>query len=135
MFGRALLHADLTDSVVLARSLDDRHTFINQTCQRLLDVDVVSGVERIDGDRGMPVIRDSNENGIETVHGEELAVVNEGLGIRSFGLGPVEVLAIYVAERVHLNVGTIQEKLHVVASPIAETDDPEAEFPVRPIEA
>ena len=65
VLARALLHAHLADAVVDARGLDDERTFFDFQRQRLLDVDVFAGVERVDGDRRVPVIGHADQRHID----------------------------------------------------------------------
>ena len=57
VFARALLHADLAHAVVLTGRFDNQRSFIDRSGKRLLDIDVTAGVQRVNRDRRVPVIR------------------------------------------------------------------------------
>ncbi len=73
----ALLHAHLADAVVDARRLDDRRPFLDLQRQRLLDVDVLAGIQRVDGDAGVPVVGRGDQDRVDLLQLEQLAVVGE----------------------------------------------------------
>src|SRR5207249_1872352 len=77
-----LLHADLAHAIVLTRRFDNQRSFIDRSSKRLLDIDVAAGVQRVNRDRRVPVIRSGNQHGIDLLALEQLAMVTEGLRLR-----------------------------------------------------
>ena len=65
-----LLHTDLADTIVHSRGLDDRRSFFDGERQRLLDINVFPGIQRIHGRLRMPVIGRRNQNYIDGLVGE-----------------------------------------------------------------
>ena len=78
-----LLHADLHDLPVPILGLDDRRAFGEIVGQRFLDVDVLAGVAGIDRHRHVPVVGAADQDGVDVLAVEDLAIVlgGEGLGI------------------------------------------------------
>ncbi len=94
----ALLHAHLADAVVDARGLDDGRAFLDLQRERLLDVDVLARIQRVDGDGGVPVVGHADQHGIHFLHLEQLAMVAEGLGVGRDLFGGIDLGAVDVAD-------------------------------------
>src|SRR5262249_47944711 len=118
----ALLHAHLADAIVDAGRLDDHRAFFQLERERLLDVDVLAGVERVDGDGGVPVVGDTDYGDVDGLGFEELAVIGEGLcgGPSSFRL--VDVDAVDVADGGDFGIAGFDEIAGVVAAALAGAD-------------
>jgi hypothetical protein len=56
------LSADLDNSIVFPSGFDHQPAFTHVVRTRLFDIDVLAGIARQDGRRGMPVIRSRNRN-------------------------------------------------------------------------
>src|SRR5699024_3359559 len=61
----ALLRAALADAVVLARRLDDLAPFPDVVGDGLLDVDVLTRLERPDRRQGVPVVTGGDHDGVD----------------------------------------------------------------------
>src|SRR5258708_30062094 len=99
---RALLHADLAHAVVDTGGFYDTGTFFDGSTERLFDVDVLAGVQGVDGGTRVPVVRRRYEDGIDPLFFEELAVVSEGLSIGGLLPRLVDMLAVDVAHGHHV---------------------------------
>ena len=73
--------------------------FLHAEGERLLDVDVLAGVEGIDGDRRVPVVRRRDDHGVQPGHLQQLAMVAEQLRSRRQRLALFGARAIDVADR------------------------------------
>ena len=99
MLSGALLHADLADAIVDARRFHDRRALFDLQRERLLDVDVLAGVERVDGHARVPVIGRGDEGGVDFLGLEQLAMVGEiWARVRRLLLGGVDFGAVDVAD-------------------------------------
>src|SRR5262245_24937999 len=78
LLGGALLAAGLDDAVVLAGCLDHRPPLGDGQAERLLAVDVLAGLAGVDGDQGVPVVGHGDDDGIDVLAVEQLAVVADG---------------------------------------------------------
>src|ERR1019366_5009492 len=100
----ALLHTDLADAVVGARRLYDQRPLLGLEGKGLLDIDVLAGVEGVDGDGDVPVVGNADEDDVQFFDLEQLAVVGEGAGVGCplAGLGAVALGTRGVAPLDHL---------------------------------
>ena len=73
----ALLHARLADAIVDARRLDDHRALVDAQGEGLFAVDILAGVEGVDGAAGVPVVRRCHVDGVHLFHLEQLAMVGE----------------------------------------------------------
>src|ERR1019366_1071951 len=123
----ALLHADLADEIVGARRLDDHGPFFGFQGKGLLDVDILAGIEGVDGDGAMPVVGNADEGDIDFLDLEQLAVVVKGAGVGGgrVALGTVEVIAPDIAEGDDIDIAGFDKIAHVVAAAIAGADQAE----------
>ena len=87
--GADALAADLNDAIGGARGLDDLRPIGVDVDHRLLEVDVLAGLHRIDGGRLVPVVGRRDQDGIDILARENLAVVAGGEDVR-----PPELLAV-----------------------------------------
>ena len=126
----ALLHSDLADPVVHARRLHDLRPFFDPQRQRLLDVDVLAGVERVDRGLRVPVVRRGDQHHIELLHLEQLAMIGERFRVGRFLLGLVDLFRPDIAERRDLDIGIGLEQRHVVPASLAGSDHAENYFVV-----
>jgi hypothetical protein len=122
---RALLHPDLAHPLVDPRRLDDDRAFFDLQRQRLLDVDVLAGVERVDRGGEMPVIRHGDEDRVDVLGLEQPPVVGERLGGGCRLLRPLVLRAVDVAERGHVDVAELDEVGHDADAARAAADQPE----------
>ena len=76
---RTLLRAHLADALVHTRGADDLRPFLHAEGERLLHVHVLAGVEGIDRDRRVPVVRRRDHDRIQPGHLQQLAMVAEQL--------------------------------------------------------
>ena len=114
-----LLHADLDDLLVPILGLDDRRALGRVVRQRLLDVDVLAGVAGVDRHRHVPVVGAADQDGVDVLAVEELAIVlgRDRLGIGEL-LGVVEVGVVDVADGRDPDAGNLGQRLHqVLAAP------------------
>ena len=117
----ALLHAHLADALVDARGLDDGRTFFDRARQRLFDVHVFAGIQRVDGDSRVPVVRCGDQRHIHFLQLQQLAMVLEVLRLRRFLAGLVDLRAVDIAHRDHVRLGFL-EVSHIVAAAVAAAD-------------
>ena len=127
-----LLCADLHDTVRLSHDLKRLHHRLEGVRERLLEVDVLTGIDGVDEHRTVPVIRRRDQHGVDIVSLEQLPVVL-GRRDRSTGLGRrhnlhalVEVVFADVADRDELGVRLPQEQAHDVPATAAGSDEREA---------
>jgi hypothetical protein len=93
--------------------------------ERLLHVHVLAGVERIDGDGGMPVVRHADQHGIHVLHLQQLSMVGEALGFGCDLLGGVDLSAVNIADRRDVHGSGFHELAHVAAAALAAADEAE----------
>jgi hypothetical protein len=72
VWGTAILCADLHDTLVLPRRLDEFATLPNIVAERFLNVDILSRLTGEDGSRRMPMIRRGHYHGIDALIGKNL---------------------------------------------------------------
>ena len=98
---RALLASGLKHGCVSPGGLDHLFRLANGQSQRLFAVDVLARATRGDGDDGVPVIRHSDEHGVDVRAGKQLLelVVSIASGERAGG-GCAAVLLLDLAARV-----------------------------------
>ena len=123
----ALLHAYLADALVDARGFDDGGAFLDGAGQRLFDVEILAGVERVDGDGGVPMIRNAHERGIDIFLLDEFAVVGVSAGAGGVFLGQADVRFVDVAEAHDIDDIRLDEVAHVVTAAVAAADQAEAD--------
>src|SRR5262249_42301492 len=88
----ALLAAGLQDAVELAHRVDHGRGLVGGQRQRLLAVNVLLRLAGIDGEDGVPVVGGGDDDGVDVVALEEVAVVVVGgAALVSAGLGGVGV--------------------------------------------
>ena len=73
----AALHAHLHDALVLARRGQHRLPFGDVHADRLLNVDVGAGLRRLDHRQRVPVIGRGDEDDVEILLREHLAIIAE----------------------------------------------------------
>ena len=98
-----------------------QRTFFDGARQRLFDIDVLAGVERVDGHLRVPVVGRGDQHHVHLLHFQQRAMVFEILGVGRFLAGLVDLRAVDVADRDHVGFGLL-EILHVVAAAIAAAD-------------
>ena len=99
--------------------------FLDCPRQRLLHVHVLAGVESVDGDDGMPVIRHADEDGIEFFDLEQLAVIAEGFGVGRVFFRQVDLRRVDVAQGRDIHVAGLDEVPHVACAARAAAHDAE----------
>ena len=69
--------------------VDDRLPLVQVVGQRLLDVDVLAGGAGVDGHRHVPVVGAADQDGVDVLAVEELAIVlgGDGLGVGQLPAG------------------------------------------------
>ena len=72
---RALLAAGLEDASVAPHRVDYRPRFADRQCQRLLAVNVLAGLGRLDRDDRVPVVGRGDDHRVDVVAGQQLAEV------------------------------------------------------------
>jgi hypothetical protein len=93
-----LLRAHLTDAIVHAGGAKNARAFFHGEGERLLHVDVLAGVQRVNGDGRVPVVRRGDDHRIQPRHLEHLAVIREQLRARRQRLRLLGARAIDVAD-------------------------------------
>ena len=117
-----LLHADLNDLPVPILSVDDGRTLGEIMSQRFLDIDILAGFTGIDRHRHVPVVRAGDQDGVDVLAVEDLAIVfgGECLGIRQL-FRFVQVGVVHVADSRDPDSGNLGQGLHEVHAPPART--------------
>ena len=94
-----MLRADLQNDVVLADGPDELPPFTDRVGQRLLDVNVFSGLGRVDRDQGVRVVGSADGHEVDIVAGQHLAVIGVGLNLVLFAqfflVDPDEFVAVF----------------------------------------
>ncbi len=78
--GGALLVADLDELAVLLLGLDEEFALARVVAGGLFDVDVLAGLEAVDGHGGVPVVGHGDGDDVDVFGGEDLVVVAFGGG-------------------------------------------------------
>src|SRR6185436_11943848 len=78
LFPGTLLAADLQDASRALHRVAQDHALGVRHGERLLQIDVLAGVDRGKGELGMPVIRRADDHRVDVLAPEQLAVVAEG---------------------------------------------------------
>ena len=121
---RAALRPGLADLVVLPGGLDDLAPFPDVVADRLLDVDVLAGLEAPDGQERMGVVRGGDRDRIDRLVLDQLPEVLDVSGLLPLLLldglhGLANDVLVHVADRGDLDALERQERLHVVHAPTA----------------
>ncbi len=124
---RSLLHAHLADAVVHPRRLDDRRALLDRQRQRLLDVDVLAGRQRVERDWTVPVIRHGDEHRVDVLLVEERAMVFVGLRALRRLLSALDLCAVDVAETDEVRRPQREEIGHVADAARAASNQPHAQ--------
>src|SRR5260370_24687221 len=69
----ALLHADLADALVDPRGFYNGRAFFDLQCQRLFNIDITAGIESVDGDGRVPMVRRGDQDRVAFFHLAKLA--------------------------------------------------------------
>ncbi len=129
----AALHPDLHDAFVLPRRRQHCLAFADVDADRLLDVDIGAGLDCLDHRQRMPVVGRRDEDDVEVLLREHLAVVAVGarglfrrLARGDLGGGIGEHAGIDVTERDHLDGRDLQqpEQVAFAVPPRADQSDP-----------
>src|SRR5262249_52284648 len=100
----AALGPGLANAAGLAGRLDDPAALAHVVTDRLLDVDVLAGLEGPDGRQGVPVVRSGDRDDVDGLVVHDLAQVLDELGGLSLGFfggfhGAADDIAVRVADR------------------------------------
>ena len=76
-----LLRADLHDAVGLLGDLAELLPLVDRERERLLAVDVLAGLHGVDADLGVPVVGRADDDGVDVLAVEDLAVVLVDVGL------------------------------------------------------
>ena len=79
--------------------------------ERLLDVDVLACVQRVDGNRRMPMVGYGDDDRVEVLHVEHTTVVLERLGTGRRFPGLIDLRGIHIAHRTGVGV-QLQKCVH-----------------------
>ena len=102
----ALLRTRLPDSSIVLRKLDQLLTFTNGERHRLFTIDILALTHRHTSNHCMPVVRRSDNNGIDVGSVEQVAEVNVFLGaFENFGCF-LKMLQVDITDRNTLNTRT-----------------------------
>ena len=119
----ALLQSDLQNPAGGARGVQHDGRLAAQPAHGLFRVDVLAGVHRIHRVILMPVVGRADQDGVDFLQFQQLAVIAEGLGAGRTGQRLFEALGVDVAQGAYLHVGVfLEEALHIGAAS-AGTDD------------
>ena len=132
MLPRALLRPDLYDAVGASIGLQRGHRPIDRVGERLLDVDVLAGRDRIDDDLAVPMVGRGDVHGIDVLAIENAAVVLARLDRHAilFVLErrdpTIEPGLEHIRSGDVLRVGMFQEEVRDLGAPAAAPDQAEA---------
>src|SRR5262249_35549699 len=127
---------NLHDALVLVLSFDDGRPLGRVVRERLLNVNILAGVARVDGDRHMPVVRRADEHGVHVLVVENLFVFLRGdrLWVGEF-LAFSQADIPYVADGGDADVGNLDERFHQLPATAAGADAADVENLVGPEDA
>ena len=130
---RAPVEPDLAHAPVPSRRLHHAPALGHAQRERLLDVDVLAGLERVDRLQRVPVVGRRDDDRVDVAPVEKPPVVLELLR-RAADLrgGEVEVRLPQVADRHDLGVSLCEEAVEHLVAAVAEADEAEANAVVRP---
>src|SRR5215510_2654505 len=106
-----------------ARGLDQLAPVVRGERERLLDPDVLAGLERREHHRVVPARRCGEDDRVDVVAAEELRVVGRASGAGMIGREGREACRIEVAERRHARRLQLAEGAEEVLPPVPEADD------------
>ena len=132
LLAAALLATHLQDAVVSTHGTLYGQSLGDGIGQRLLQIDVLAGLERMDGHEGMPVVGRGNLDGIDILTLEhtlilfiDVATHRHALLLLPLGHIATEALAldaVHIAAGSHLHARTAREAAEVAASLLTQTD-------------
>jgi hypothetical protein len=102
--------------------LDNSGAFLKPEGQRLLYVNVLAGVHRVDGHHRVPVVRHGDQNDVNVCPCDKPSVIVELNRPWVCLSGATEFLSEYIAERRDLNVGELPKYLHQIHASVAAAD-------------
>ncbi len=133
----AALRADLDDALVFARGGEHSLAFDDIDADRLLHIDIRAGLDRGDHRQGVPVVGRGDQDDVEVLLLEHLAVIGVGAGLllrelaRGDDIGRLsEHLLIDVAERDDLDRRDLDQTEQVALAVPAAADETNALLPV-----
>ena len=125
---RALLRSDLHDPVVAPRRFHRQPALADVVRRRLLHVHVLARVAGIDGHEGVPVLGGADDDGLNVLVLEQLAVVAIHLRLPAGGLEAIlHVRLVDVADGDHIHVRLRDESPFVRCSLIPAPDEADAD--------
>ena len=99
--------------------------------ERLFAVNILAGIQRVDGDPFVPVVGGADEHGVELFELEQPPMVGERLRAGGFLQCLVHLDGIHVAQRPHLDLGFLLKEGHYIGPALAGADDAKADAIVR----
>ena len=128
MFPTSLLGAGLDHAPRRRHSPDHFHTFLNGVRHRLLDVNVLSRLDSINGHLFVPVVRTADHHSINFPAFQQLPIVPVKLGALSRDLsGLQETRLIHITHSHHFISRKFFEQLHEVLSATSGADGSNAD--------
>jgi hypothetical protein len=131
--GALALRADLDDAFVFSRRGQNRFAFNDIDADGLLQIDIGAGLDGGDRVQGMPVIGGTDQDNVEVLFLEHLAIV--GVGARGlFGRltlagdfdGSGEHIGIGIADRYHLDGGNLDQTPQIALAVPAGANESDA---------
>ncbi len=130
--GADALAADLEDAIGGARGVDDLRPIGVEVDHRLFEVDVLARVHGVDGSLLVPVIGRGDEDGVDVLAGEDLAVVAGGEEVRAPQLLRVgEAAVVAIGDGDELDAGNLQGEARVALALDAGADQGKLDVVVR----
>jgi len=129
--GADALAADLEDAVGGADGVDDFGAVGVDVDHGFFEVDVLAGFEGVDGGLFVPVVGGGDEDGVDVLAGEDLAVVAGGEEVGApelFGVGEAAVVAVGGGDQ--LDAGNLQGEFGVALALNAGADEGELDVVV-----
>ena len=128
-----VLAADLEDGLGLLLRGDDRRPFLDGADHRLLAVDGLARLHRVDRHPGVPVVGHADQHGVDVLAGEDLAIVDIGLDLAAEDLLGVRSPAlVQVGGGDQLDAGHLERRLGVDEADDAHADRGDPDAVVRP---
>src|SRR5690606_36226206 len=129
---RALLASGLKDAAEASRRIDHATALLDREGERLLAVDVLSGLARMDRDERVPVIGHGDDDGVDVLAIEKRPVVLR-LEARPFEARrrAIEKALVDVAQRDRWKRAIAKVSAEMPASHSADADEPDADPVVR----
>ena len=127
--GGTLLAASLQDAARLFDDLADLPPFGHKQRKRLLQIDVLPVARRVDGDQRMPMVRNSDDDGVDVARAVQVAEIMVRLAIVVLvllvdqRLRRRQMAVVNVAHGFHDAIVMLEKRLQIVRALIRNSDE------------